>query len=155
MVYQLPALPDGVGRRCLVLDGRVHLPVRVVRDLVDVAADAAQLVFDIPERLDGGRIMFLLLDVQASLQQLHRLDDGEGDGLAASQRGILEHPFLVVIDADQHRLFAWTVLPAPSFPCHRFLLSWIIDYQAFGTRVVAPAPQGAGGCGLGLYIQSV
>ncbi|QCH30623.1 Hypothetical protein Blongum51A_1027 [Bifidobacterium longum] len=155
MVYQLPALPDGVGRRCLVLDGRVHLPVRVVRDLVDVAADAAQLVFDIPERLDGGRIMFLLLDVQASLQQLHRLDDGEGDGLAASPRGILEHPFLVVIDADQHRLFAWTVLPAPSFPCHRFLLSWIIDYQAFGTRVVAPAPQGAGGCGLGLYIQSV
>ena len=155
MVYQLPALPDGVGRRCLVLDGRVHLPVRVVRDLVDVAADAAQLVFDIPERLDGGRIMFLLLDVQASLQQLHRLDDGEGDGLAASPRGILDHPFLVVIDADQHRLFAWTVLPAPSFPCHRFLLSWIIDYQAFGTRVVAPAPQGAGGCGLGLYIQSV
>ncbi|MDU4243730.1 MAG: hypothetical protein E7I22_13675 [Bifidobacterium longum] len=71
------------------------------------------------------------------------------------RRGILEHPFLVVIDADQHRLFAWTVLPAPSFPCHRFLLSWIIDYQAFGTRVVAPAPQGAGGCGLGLYIQSV
>ena len=70
-----PALPDGVGRRCLVLDGRVHLPVRVVRDLVDVAADAAQLVFDLPERLDGGRIMFLLLDVQASLQQLHRLDD--------------------------------------------------------------------------------
>ncbi|MZZ95889.1 hypothetical protein GUI32_26195, partial [Escherichia coli] len=89
------------------------------------------------------------------LQQLHRLDDGEGDGLAASPRGILDHPFLVVIDADQHRLFAWTVLPAPSFPCHRFLLSWIIDYQAFGTRVVAPAPQGAGGCGLGLYIQSV
>ena len=65
------------------------------------------------------------------------------------------HVTYKLIDADQHRLFAWTVLPAPSFPCHRFLLSWIIDYQAFGTRVVAPAPQGAGGCGLGLYIQPV
>ena len=112
-------------------------------------ANGGVLLTVVPERLDGGRIMFLLLDVQASLQQLHRLDDGEGDGLAASPRGILDHPFLVVIDADQHRLFAWTVLPAPSFPCHRFLLSWIIDYQAFGTRVVAPAPTGAGGATFG------
>lgn len=102
MVYQLPALPDGVGRRCLVLDGRVHLPVRVVRDLVDVAADAAQLVFDLPERLDGGRIMFLLLDVQASLQQLYRFDDGEGYRLVPFLGGGADHRGFLLVHHEMH-----------------------------------------------------
>ena len=93
--------------------------------------------------------------LEARKRALIRVDDGEGDGLAASPRGILEHPFLVVIDADQHRLFAWTVLPAPSFRFHRFLLSWIIDYQAFGTRVVAPERTGAGGAAFGSCTCSV
>ena len=56
MVYQLPALPDGVGRRCLVLDGRVHLPVRVVRDLVDVATEDGSAEDGSPENADPGTV---------------------------------------------------------------------------------------------------
>ena len=84
MVYQLPALPDGVGRRCLVLDGRVHLPVRVVRDLVDVAADAAQLVFDLPERLDGGRTQLAQARVRGMASTQPMISRGVGPRLCLS-----------------------------------------------------------------------
>lgn len=118
LAEQTRAVPHGLRGRVFVVHARVHVAVRVARDLVDVVSDVPDLrpdglqLFD-----DGARLVFLFRGFEVGAR-LVRLDQVTRDADAFHVRGRADLLEFLVGNADEDPPAAGPSRPVLLVPAH-------------------------------------